>query len=142
MDSSKRVINGTHGALYLDSEAVAEVKGFQAKISFNKTEINLCGQMATDVKIISTKGTGSVSMHKVNSRMVLKIGDAIKEGEDLRFVIISDLDDPDAYGAERISIKNVSFDDLTLADWASATAGVIEAPFTFTDYDLLDTIEA
>ena len=36
-------------------------------------------------------------------------------------------------------MKGVSFDDLTLADWEAAKLGTIEAPFTFEDYDLLDT---
>ena len=74
--------------------------------------------------------------------MALKIGSEIRNGKDLRFTIISKLDDPDAYGAERIAAKNVSMDDLTLADWEAGVNGTIEAPFTFTDYNFLDTVNA
>ena len=49
---------------------------------------------------------------------------------------------PDAYGTERVVLKNVSFDDLTLADWEADTLGSTECPFTFTDYEYLDTVEA
>lgn len=47
-----------------------------------------------------------------------------------------------ADGAERVVLKNVSFDDLTVADWKVGTKGNITAPFTFTKYEFLDTIEA
>jgi hypothetical protein len=108
----------------------------------NKEDVNLCGQMATDKKVISTSGTGSLKLHKVNSRMAIEIGEKIKKGIDPRFTVISKLDDPDAYGAERVAIRNVSFDDLTLADWEVAKTGKVEAPFTYTDFEFLDKVEA
>lgn len=141
MDSTKRTINGKWGEIWLDDNKVAEIKGFQAKVSFNKAEINICGNMLTDSKVLNAKGTGSLRMYKVYSRMANAIGDAIRNGKDLRFTITSKLADPDAYGSERVVIKNVSFDDLTLADWQDATVGEVEAPFTFTDYRFLDTID-
>jgi hypothetical protein len=73
--------------------------------------------------------------------MAILIGDKIKAGQDPRFIIISKVDDPDSYGAERVVVKNVSFDDLTLADWEAAVAGKVEAPFTFTAHEFLDKIE-
>lgn len=138
---TNRVMNGTWGEIWLDGDKVSECTAFQAKIALNKTAISQCGSMAEDTKIIGYKGTGSVKMNKVYSRMATKIGDAIKQGRDLRFVIISKLADPDALGAERVAVKNVSFDDLTLADWVASTPGTVDAPFTFTDYDFLDQVE-
>jgi len=142
MDSAKRVMNGTFGEVWLDGEYVSECYGLQAKVSFNKEDVNICGQMATDKKITSISCTGSLKLLKVNSRMALAIGDDIRKGKDLRFTVISKLADPDAYGAERIVLRNVSFDDLTLADWEAKVNGKVEAPFTFTDYEFLDTVEA
>lgn len=142
MDSAKRIMNGTWGEVWLDGDYVSECYGLQAKVNVNKEDVNLCGQMATDTKITSIKCTGSLRLHKVSSRMALAIGDMIKRGIDPRFTIISKLADPDAYGAERVVLKNVSFDDLTLADWEVARNGTVEAPFTFTDYEFLDTVEA
>lgn len=142
MDSAKRVMCGTWGEVWLDGDYVSECYGLQAKVSFNKTDINICRQMATDKKTTNISCTGSLKLHKVNSRMALVIGNKIKSGQDPRFTIISKLDDPDAYGAERVVLRNVSFDDLTLADWEVAKNGTIEAPFTFTDYELLDSVEA
>ena len=106
--------------MWLDGDYVSEAFGLQAKAAFNKQEINRCRQMAVDTKITSIKYTGSLKMHKVNSRMAKKIIDMIKAGKDPRFVVMSKLDDPDAYGAERVSLSNVSFDELTIADWEAA----------------------
>lgn len=142
LENTARVMSGTWGEVWLDNEYVAEAYKMQAKIGYNKEEIAVCGKMGVDVKVTSYKGTGTLGMHKVNSRMARKIGEAIRNGRDIRFTIISKLNDPDSYGAERVAIRNVSFDDLTLADWEAKTPGKIESPFTFTDYEFLDMVDA
>ena len=73
MDSAKRVISGTWGEVWLDGDKVSECYGLQAKVSFNKEDIALCGQMASDKKVTSIECTGSLRMHKVTSRMALAI---------------------------------------------------------------------
>lgn len=142
MDSAKRVVSGTWGEVWLDGDKVSECYGLQAKASFNKEDIALCGQMASDKKVTSIDCTGSLRLHKVTSRMAQAIGESIRNGRDVRFTIVSKLKDPDAYGAERVVLRNVSFDDLTLADWEAKSVGKVECPFTFTDYEFLDVIEA
>ena len=142
MDSAKRVVSGTWGEVWLDGDKVSECYGLQAKASFNKEDIAMCGQMASDKKVTSIDCTGSLRLHKVTSRMAQAIGENIRNGRDVRFTIVSKLKDPDAYGAERVVLRNVSFDDLTLADWEAKSVGKVECPFTFTDYEFLDVIEA
>ena len=142
MDSAKRVVSGTWGEVWLDGDKVSECYGLQAKASFNKEDIALCGQMASDKKVTSIDCTGSLRLHKVTSRMAQAIGENIRNRRDVRFTIVSKLKDPDAYGAERVVLRNVSFDDLTLADWEAKSVGKVECPFTFTDYEFLDVIEA
>lgn len=140
MDNAKRVINGTWGEVWLDSDKVAECFGLQAKLNFKKEPITLCRQLGSDTKITGYDGTGSLRMHKVNSRLAKKIINNVGSGKEVRFTIISKLADPDSYGAERILIKDVSFDDLTLADWEAGAVGKVEAPFTFTKAEYLDMI--
>ena len=113
-DSAKRVMSGTWGEVWLDNEYVAEVYSFNAKISYNKQAVARCGQMANDQKVTGYSGTGSIGMHKINSRMGIIMGE---------------------------KIRDVSFDDLTLMNWEADTPGKIEAPFTFTDYDYLDQVD-
>lgn len=139
IDSAKRVISGTHGAAWLDGEKMAETTALQAKLSKNKETINLCGQFISDTKAMSATGTGSLTLYKVDSGLIQKMQD-LQDGVDRRFTVVSALKDPDSWGAERIALYNVSFDDLTLADWAAAATGKITAPFTFTRYEQLDLI--
>lgn len=140
MDRASRVMSGTWGELWLDGEKVADVYKFQAKRTANKEKIALCGQMATDTKTMSTEGTGSLGIYKTTSLMNIKVGDALEKGQDPRFTLIGKLADPDAYGAERVAIYNVSFDDETVADWEAGVVGKIECPFTWTKREFLDTV--
>ena len=140
MDSAKRVMSGTWGTVWLDGELVGECYGIQAKTKYTKEKVSMDGQMATDSKVVATEGTGSLKMRKVFSRMGILIGENMRNGRDARFTIVSKLADPDAYGAERVCLKNVSFDDLTLVDREAGKVSNVEAPFTYTDYEYLDLV--
>ena len=135
----RKIMNGTHGTVFLDGEEVAELKAFQAKLEFQKEEVKVAGKMATGTKYMGYSGKGSLTLHKVNSRMIKAIGQQIKEGKEPRFTVIGKLADPDADGVERIVVKNVSFDDLTLMDWEVGAIGQSEHPFTATAWEVLDS---
>lgn len=141
--TGNRVINGTWGEIWLDGDKVSELIGLQAKVNFTKEDVNMCGVLAKDTKITGWEGTGTLRLHKVNSRMAIRLGEKIKKGKDVRFVVLSKLADPDTADAqaERIVLKNVSFDDLTLVDFEAKALGQVECPFTFTDYDFIDLIK-
>lgn len=139
MDSAKRVLSGTWGELWIDAEKVAECTACQIKVNKNKETINLCGQFMADTKATSGNGTGSLTLYHVDSGLAQKLAD-LQSGIDRRFTVISKLKDPDSWGAERVAVYNVSFDDLTLADWQAATVGRVTAPFTYSHYELLDQI--
>ena len=139
---AKRVINGTYGQVWLDDVQVLETYGLQAKVEKKKEELSICGRPGTETKLIGFTGKGTLKVRKVNSRMGKLLTEGLRKGKDVRFQVISKLADPDSFSAERILIKNVSFDDLTLADWEAAKAGAVDIPFTFSDFEYLDMIEA
>ncbi|MCG8539295.1 MAG: phage tail tube protein [Clostridia bacterium] len=138
-----RVINGTWGEIWLDGDKVSELTGLEAKITLKKEDVNMCGVLAKDTKITGWEGTGTIKFHKVNSRMAVKLGDNIKKGSDVRFTILAKLADPDTRDAlaERVVLKDVSFDDLTLMNFEAKALGKVESSFTFTDYDFIDLIQ-
>lgn len=140
IDRASRVISGTWGQLWIDGEQLVECVAFQLKFSKNKEKIYLCGQFVTDTKAMSADGTGSITIKKVDSGQIQREID-MQNGVDKRYTLVGKLADPDSYGSERVAAYNVSFDDLTLADWKSNTAGEITLPFTFTRTELLDAIE-
>ena len=136
---TRKVINGTHGSLWINDQEISEVKSFQVKAEFQKEEVKIAGQMATDTKYMGYSIKGSLALHKVNSRMIKFISDSIKAGKETRFTLIGKLADPDSDGVERIVVKNVSFDDLTLMDWTVGEISSSEHPFTATAWEVLDS---
>lgn len=138
--SGEKVISGSFGELWLDNEFVGEAIAMEAKIEIEKEDVPLVGNLGTDSKFIGYKGSGTLRMHKANSRMITKISDMIRMGYNPRFKILSDLKDPASDGAERIIILDANFNDLTLVNWELKKKGEIEAPFTFTKWEHPDLI--
>lgn len=137
---AKNIINGTWGSIWIDGDKVSEAFALQAKVTIQKVAVNICGKLAEDTKTTGIQCKGTLKLHKTSSRMIIKASDNMKAGKETVCTIISDLSDPDAYGAERVCIKDAKFDDLTLADWEAKKNGEISIPFTFSDWTYLDTI--
>lgn len=137
--TAPRVMNGTFTRVWVDGVLVAGLSAYSAKLSKQKQDINLCGQMAVDSKTTNVKGTGSLEFHKIYTMFAEDIG-KIMQGIDVRHTIVGELKDPDAYGAERLAFYNCSFDDHTLMDAAAGQAGKVSMPFTFTQTEYLDKV--
>lgn len=141
INSAARIMNGTFGSVWEDGAEIAEVSAFQVKMTKNFDTINLCGQMAEDRKLTGIKYTGSMTIHKVYTRGTDDIA-AAAAGRDLRKTLVGKLADPDAYGAERVALYGVSYDEQTIMDWQAAKAGSHTIPFTCTSVEFLDKVEA
>lgn len=136
----KNIIRGNFGEIWLNGDKVGECKKFEAKVEKEKEEVKQCGKLATDTRTVGYKGTGTMTIYKVNSRMINLLDDAIKTGQEVRFQVLVSLNDPSALGAERVLIKDADFDDETLANFEAGALGEIDCPFTFTDWEKIDTI--
>ncbi|WP_082238817.1 phage tail tube protein [Niameybacter massiliensis] len=137
----RKAINGTFGTVTLEGDVVREATALKAEVGLKYLDVPMCGSLAEHKKVSGLSCNGSITMTKTNSRMAIKLSDMIKKGKTPVFTIISELDDPDAYGAERIVLKNCQFSTLTLADWTANQIGSITQNFTFTDWEYLDMIE-
>ena len=137
---ANEVMNGTWGEVWINDELIDEIKAFQAKYEFDKEDVNIAGDMFTHKKVTGYNGTGSMTLNKTNSRMIKLLIDYIKEGLEPEITIVGKLADPGNGGAERISLSEVSFDDLTLFDFEVKTLGEVECPFSFTKCTVLDSI--
>lgn len=136
-----KILNGTFGHVWVDDEKVAELKGLSAKIELETEEVKFCGSLASDRKVTGYKCTGSLKLHKVSSKFQKAMTETLKTGKENRFTIIFKIADPQSDGEERVALKNVAFDDLTIADFEVGALMSVERPFTFTDVEYLDTIE-
>jgi hypothetical protein len=137
----EQVINGSWGEVWIDGDYVAEVTGLTATLEIEYEDVNRPRKLGTAKKMMGYSGTGSVKLNKVTSRFIKLLSDNLKNGRQTSVDIISKLDDPDAVGAERIVIKNATFENLSLANWEAKTKGEEEVNFSFDDWEPLDLIE-
>ncbi|AZV57925.1 phage tail tube protein [Clostridium sp. AWRP] len=138
--NEEKTMYGNFGSVWIDDQQVSEATGLQAKFKMNKSEVPMCGTMFKKYKITSVEGSGTLTMNKVSSRMILLIGDSVLNGKEPVFNIISKLSDPGNGGTERIKLIGVKFDELTLANWKAKSLGTESVPFTFEAFETLDTI--
>lgn len=136
-----RVINGSFGEVWVDGTYMAESTGLEAKVSLDKQEVNQTGTLEKGYKVTGVDGKGTLKMNKVTSYFIKKLSDNLKAGKTTTATIISNLDDPDAFGAERVQLNGCVFDELTLINWEAKKLGEESIPFTFSSWDILDAIE-
>lgn len=136
----QEVINGTFGELWIDDEYMAETTALEAKVSLEKTEVNQVGTLAKGYKVTGVDCKGTIKLNKVTSYFINLLSDNLKAGKTTTCTIISKLDDPDSNGEERIKLTGCTFDELTLANWEAKKLGEESVPFSFTGWEILDTI--
>lgn len=129
-----RVIMGTFGQIFIEGVWQSNLNHLEASVEAEKKELNLVGTDYTVYKLGRKKGTGTMSGYKVTSDMIARGFQ--------KFSIIHKLDDPEAYGFERIRLNNCMVDKIVLANWTAGEEVTEETPFTFESYELLDPIVA
>lgn len=139
--TASQVMSGTQGEVWIDGQYMAEVTGFKAEIKLLKEEVNQVKRMFKQYKVVGCEGTGNVKLNHVSSFFIQLMADNIKNARQTVCTIVVKLDDPDAVGAERISITDATFDKLTLMDWEAKKLTSDDYDFTFTDFDILDIAE-
>lgn len=139
---SNRVINGTFGTVWVNGEKWMDVDAFEAKVTMNFEDVNMAGDLSTKKKYTGWSGEGSITVKKVYSRGSSQMADAAKTGIMPDITIVGKLDDPDAFGAERVSMSEVTFNEFTLLAFEQKTIATEELPFNFGDYELIDQITA
>jgi len=137
---ARRQINGTFGTLWVDNEPWLDVQSFSAVVNVDYEDVNRAGDLATHKKQIGWNGTGSMTVKKVYSSITAKMAEGIKRGETPRMKIVGKVADPDAFGAERVAIYDVTFDSFTLMAFEQKTLMSEDVSFAFSDYDPIDLI--
>lgn len=102
------VVNGSFGKLYIDGRNVAEISEFIGKLSLDSKEVKLANG-ETGKKNTSSSFEITIKLQKVFSEE-LKILENIIAGKlNIYCDLNVEIDDPDALGAEAISISKCLF---------------------------------
>lgn len=137
---AEQVINGTWGEAWLDGEYLAQVTALKAEVTIKTTAISMVQNLRDGQKMTGMEQKGEIKLNKINSFIMKKMSEAFKRGKMMTCTIVSNLNDPDAMGAERVALYDCLFDKIILADWEANKMGEESYSFTFADWDLLQTI--
>ena len=138
---SNRDINGTWGEVWFDDDYLGEVISCTAAVDIVYGDVSRCRHLVSGKKMTKMEGKATVKLHHVRSNIAKKISDKIKRGETPSYKIISKLEDPDAFGAERVVLYDCKPDKTSLLDWEAEKLGEESYNFTFEDWDFLDYID-
>ena len=138
--TAPRVMSGTHGYVFWDNQIVFETVSGKATLKTDREDITFAGDMWKDSKLIGTGGEFSIKIKKMYSR-AKDLANAFAQGKDPRSELILKLDDPDAYGAERVALHNCWFNDLSLIDFENGKTSEDEFSGGFTSFDYLDSVD-
>lgn len=134
MFDADRSIHSKSAKLLRDGIMQTHVTGVEATVENDKQELNVLGDEWTRHKSGQLKGTGNMSGYKVTSDMIVQ--------GFRKFELLLTLEDPEAYGFERVRLKNCMADSIQLMNVEAGSIIEEETPFTFEGYELLDEIVA
>lgn len=136
-----KVLRGTFGKVWVDGERLSNVKSFEAKAALDYEDMIVNGDFGTKKRYMGYSITGTMVLHKFDSFILKKYQAAIMTGELPDMTIVAALDDPTAYGAERVQLRDITLDEVTLAKFENKTLTEEEVPFAAGSYEFLDLIE-
>ncbi len=106
----------TWEGVWIDESYMAEVIVFEAKVTLEKTDVNMTRRLAKVQKVIVFSCLGQITLTKLSSYFIKKLSDDIKAWRQTICRIISKLKASDTQGAGHMVIKDAVFDELTLAN--------------------------
>lgn len=136
-----KVFRGTFGKVWVDGERLSNVKSFEAKASIDYEDMNVNGDFGTKKRYMGYSISGTMTLHKFDSFILRKYQKGVMTGELPDMTIVVALDDPTAYGAERVQLRDVMLDEITLSKFENKTLTEEEVPFTAGSYEFLDLVE-
>ena len=137
------VVNGSFGKVYMDGRNVAEISEFTGKLTLEGKDVKLANG-ETGKKNTSSSFEITIKIQKVFSQE-LKILESVKDGKlNIYCDLNVEIDDPDALGAEAISISNCLFTgDFDILSFQRGE--LIEREYTLSaqpsNIDILESIE-
>jgi hypothetical protein len=133
-----RAMSGSFGAIFDENgNELTQFNRFEATDTINFQEMNLLGTRRVKHKVTTQSGEGTIAGYKVTSDFLK----ALVENPTRTFTFVAKIDDPEAYGHERIRYRGVRFSKNNLSKFQAGQVVEEEWPFVFDeDPELLDTV--
>lgn len=138
MYDANEVMNGLYGYCYDENgQQLQSTQSFEAIVEFEKEAVKQAGKFLDSHKVMGGSGSGTLMIHKLDSRLQKKIAD----DPTAKYNYIGKLADPTAKGEEAVMYKGVSFDSVELTKYELGAIVEAEFPFTFDDFEYVKTID-
>ncbi len=139
--NQENYINGSYGEAWIDEEYLASLNQASATVALSYEDIKTPRKLGKGKKLIEIEGTAEITIGKVSSVGLRHMNKKLQEGKQPVVNIMMKLDDPDALGAERVMLKNCTFNELTLFDFESGATGEEKLSINFESYEIYDYIQ-
>lgn len=128
IDNAERVLSGSFGYIEVDGVEWAEINSFQLSVEIGYADVQV--GMEVDQKMLTRKGSGNISVHKVYSHSKALL-EKLKSGKTPRINIVAWVEDPDATDSktERVSVKDAKFTTLNILNFKHGEKMEQEYPF-------------
>lgn len=111
-----QTVNGRFYSLWVNGDSMAEVKTASAESSLETEKVPIAGQLGSEEIVTGATGAGALGFHKVFSGLIKEINEALKNGKPFVFDLISELNDPNQDGVERVMIENCKITKFKVID--------------------------
>jgi len=135
-----KILRGSFGKVWLNDERLASVKSFEAKATLDYEDVDVNGDLGQKHRYMGYSVAGTLTLHKYDSTVAKLMKDAIVSGVMPEIKVIAALDDPTAYGAERVALYDVTLDEVTLNKFENKGLTEEEVPFKAGSFKYLDVI--
>ena len=132
--------SGSKGMVWVNGDKLANIKSFEAKVTADYDDVKIAGEFGTDSKYMGYSLEGTMTLHKIDSKVAKLVADGFKTGKMPSVTIVSGLDDPDALGMEKVEIDGVKFTELALAKWEIGQTVEEEVPFKAKSFKYLELV--
>lgn len=135
-----KIIRGSFGSVWLNDEELGSVKQFEAKINLEYEDVDIAGEMGKHKRYMGFTGEGTMTLHKIDSFVAELLEEGARTGDMPDLKIVAKLEDPTAYGAERVEFTGVTINEIMALKFANKELREEEVPFNFSGYRFIDMI--
>lgn len=133
-------LTGTNGTIWINGKLYANISKIEAKVSGNFEEVKTCGFFGVQQVYTGWSGEGTMTFRKIDSEIISTMGKTFETGELPDIKIVTKLENKSTGKAERVALLQVDFKEFSLINFESHGLIEEEVPFSFGDYEILETI--
>lgn len=135
-------IDGKKGKMWIGDEMMCQVYALNAKANLTKHQVKMAGKQGKQEVVRGYEISGSFTMTKINSTLLTRYADSIRNGNPESLSFMSELPSADGEQEERILLTGVTINELPLIDWTSENPVIEETlNYTASDFEIIGLIE-